>query len=109
MGKAESPASSATTARRLPSVRSSASSNSGNRGPMLHAHLLDDVGAQAKAVPSADRPPDRGEPRPQIRVGQQPVHRARQLLVGEPIRVQPDAEPEFVYALGIFVLVPEQR
>ena len=70
---------------------------------MLHAHLLDDVGAHAKAVPFADRLPDRGEPRTQIRVGQQPVHRARQLLVREPIRVQPDPEPEFVDALGVFV------
>ena len=50
-----------------------------------------------------------GHPRPERRVGQQRVDRARQLLVGEVVGRQPPAEPRLVHALGVVDLVPEQR
>ena len=50
-----------------------------------------------------------GQPAAQRGVGEQPFDGVGQLGVGEGVGVQPHPEPEFVDALGVFVLVPEQR
>ena len=48
-------------------------------------------------------------PRLQVGVGEQPPDRVGQLLVIEPVRVQPHAVAQLVHALRVVVLIPEQR
>lgn len=69
----------------------------------------DQVRRRVQPVARADRLADVGELVSRGRVAQKTVDRAVELGVGEAVRIEADAVAQFGHALGVVVLVPEQR
>ena len=78
--------------------------------PVCHAHLLDDVGTRpaGRRVPGSPAPISASRARNAVSASSRSTASISSASANR-VGVQSDAEPEFVDALGVFVLVPEQR
>src|SRR5581483_7745248 len=82
---------------------------SGQPRPTTAPERLDEVRRLRLPVPAPDRLPRPRHPLPEPPVAKESLDRPRELLVLEPIRVEPDPEPQLGDPLGVVVLIPEER
>lgn len=97
------------SARSRSRCSSAACSSPTRAGEAARGGPLDQMRGRMQPVACPDRLTGLGEGAPQSRIAEQTADRAVELGVGEAVRAEPDAVTQFGHALGVVVLVPEQR